>query len=246
MKLLTKTAKKRFLQSALALPPSSWDEALRTRLAALVRHAFVDHSADLYRSPYTVGVAAAFFREAPVILFPGRTVSTYARFGAGFAWANEQPLLALHYLVRTVLEFLSRPARIRVQPVPAELTKGFNDLRDTNCCVPLATSILCRAPYADSFAAWSALGRKHRRGTPTRRLLGDEKTILGHRFVRAGSWAFRGEAPTVSRWLANHPRGSYLLLVAHHGLAVVDGVPIDHTPLKPRGLVRAAYRVERL
>ncbi len=115
---------------------------------------------------------------------------------------------------------------------------GFEHER--NDCSVRAWAEARGIPYAEAHAAFKAAGRQDRRGTPGR-VSWDVMGRPTHVLPRTGPGAM-----TVARFLALHPVGRYVIHVARHAFAVVDGRQLDHQSLyKPRARVSSYWKVEK-
>lgn len=242
MPLNTPAQKRRYIAKALEQPCSTWTQEATVTIRCVIRENFLRNGARLQQFPHNLGVFAALFREAPVVMFPAREASVYTRFGKGYAWAVAEPFMALSSLARFTLKTLKWDSMVAVVPIPADVVREYEAMHDRRCCIPVALTILTGSTYTSSYAELARLGRRHGHGTHTTTILGKEKVLLGYRFFRLER-AAGAPRPTVARWLADHPVGSFLLLTDRHGTAVINGVPHDHTPLRPRARVLGVYLV---
>lgn len=118
---------------------------------------------------------------------------------------------------------------------------------DTNDCGVRAVAVACAVDYHAAHAALEALGRKRRKGThwgamlkAARALAGTEPALLaGTEPTRHGWHPMR---VTLSRFVRDNPRGSFVLWTISHAFAVVDGVVYDWRA-RGRCIVRGGFRV---
>ena len=103
-----------------------------------------------------------------------------------------------------------------------QLDKQANKKRDDNYCTVIATSTVCEMSYNRAYKKLQRVGRKHRRGT-----------WMLYEVIRRQGYDMQEVANTksmtVSKFAELYPRGTYLLHVRAHVVAVVDGVINDHT-----------------
>lgn len=103
-----------------------------------------------------------------------------------------------------------------------QLDKQANKKRDNNYCTVIATSTVCEMSYNRAYKKLQRVGRKHRRGT-----------WMLYEVIRRQGYDMQEVANTknmtVSKFAELYPRGTYLLHVREHVVAVVDGVINDHT-----------------
>lgn len=103
-----------------------------------------------------------------------------------------------------------------------QLDKQANKKRDDNYCTVIATSTVCEMSYNRAYKKLQRVGRKHRRGT-----------WMLYEVIRRQGYDMQEVANTknmtVSKFAELYPRGTYLLHVRAHVVAVVNGVINDHT-----------------
>ncbi len=135
--------------------------------------------------------------------------------------------------------------------------------REHNDCAVKALAVAAGVSYDDAHAFWELHGRKPRRGTFTNETLpycrrSADFSELGFRATRVGGHSTRyneDECGTDSGWVPFHttlrafcrsnPQGSFIVCVAHHALAVVDGTVVDYTNSDLRR-IRDVWKIERL
>jgi hypothetical protein len=103
-----------------------------------------------------------------------------------------------------------------------QLDKQAHKKRDDNYCTVIATSTVCEMSYDRAYKKLQRVGRKHRRGT-----------WMLYEVIRRQGYDMQEVANTksmtVSKFAELYPRGTYLLHVRGHVVAVVDGIINDHT-----------------
>jgi hypothetical protein len=102
-------------------------------------------------------------------------------------------------------------------------SKDFNETKD---CAVKAVSLVTGVHYADVLALMDAKGRKPRKGTPMRIIYATLKH-LGYTTVKIDTYDAK-TVRTLERQM-RHTKGTYLVWVRKHILAVVDGNVIDWT-----------------
>jgi hypothetical protein len=102
------------------------------------------------------------------------------------------------------------------------LRKEATKKRDANCCTVIATATVCELSYARAYKKLSRVGRVHRRGT-----------WMMYEVIRRQGYDMQLLAEvkgmTISRFAELYPRGTYVLHVLGHAVAIVDGIINDHT-----------------
>ena len=103
-----------------------------------------------------------------------------------------------------------------------QLNKQAIKKRDHNHCTVIATATVCEMSYNRAYKKLERVGRMHRRGTwmfyeVIRRQGYDMQQVKNTRGM------------TVSKFAELYPKGTYLLHVREHAIAIVDGVINDHT-----------------
>jgi len=103
-----------------------------------------------------------------------------------------------------------------------QLDKQANKKHDHNCCTVIATATVCEMSYNRTYKKLERVGRKHRRGT-----------WMFYEVVRRQGYDMQKveniRGMTVSKFAELYPKGTYLLHVRAHAIAIVDGVVNDHT-----------------
>ena len=142
---------------------------------------------------------------------------------------------------------------------PASLRMG-----EHNDCAVIALAVASDLPYDDCHAFWELHGRQRGHGTYTYRTMPsaiEDFPELGFRATKVAGFApSAGRSATLdstSAWTARgaslrsfcrrFPSGRYLVCVARHALAIVDGVICDHDArTKDLRRVRNAWKIEAL
>jgi hypothetical protein len=103
-----------------------------------------------------------------------------------------------------------------------QLDKQANKKHDYNCCTVIATATVCEMSYNRTYKKLERVGRKHRRGT-----------WMFYEVIRRQGYDMQKventRGMTVSKFAELYPKGTYLLHVRAHAIAIVDGVINDHT-----------------
>ena len=103
-----------------------------------------------------------------------------------------------------------------------QLDKQANKKQDNNCCTVIATATVCEMSYNRAYKKLQRVGRKHRRGT-----------WMFYEVVRRQGYDMQKventRGMTVSKFAELYPKGTYLLHVRAHAIAIVNGVINDHT-----------------
>jgi hypothetical protein len=103
-----------------------------------------------------------------------------------------------------------------------QLNKQAIKKRDHNHCTVIATSTVCEISYDRAYKKLERVGRKHRRGT-----------WMFYEVVRRQGYDMQKventRGMTVSKFAELYPKGTYLLHVRAHAIAIVNGVINDHT-----------------
>ena len=116
-----------------------------------------------------------------------------------------------------------------------ELYADRSDLNESRDCVVRATSVAGCMSYADAHKLLFDHGRKFRRGTPIAVTMAALKDEFGASVCHANR-------TPLSRFVAEHPEGHYVLLTCNHALALVDGKVYDWEP-HPRCLIRWYFKL---
>lgn len=138
-------------------------------------------------------------------------------------------------------------------------------MNENNDCAVVALAIAANVPYDDAHAFWELHGRKRGCGTYTGRTMphdGNAPKVFGELGISVTKVAGRGGAGfystseggwvypdhyfangTLRSFCKKFPTGRFIVCVANHALAVVDGVIHDHCRSDLRR-VRNAYRIE--
>lgn len=102
------------------------------------------------------------------------------------------------------------------------LKKQASKKHDYNYCTVIATSTVCEMSYNRAYKKLERVGRKHRRGT-----------WMLYEVIRRQGYDMQEventKGMTVSKFAELYQKGTYLLHVRAHVVAIVDGVINDHT-----------------
>ena len=103
-----------------------------------------------------------------------------------------------------------------------QLNKQAIKKRDYGYCTVIATATVCEMSYNRTYKKLERVGRKHRRGT-----------WMFYEVIRRQGYDMQKventRGMTVSKFAELYPKGTYLLHVRAHAIAIVDGVINDHT-----------------
>ena len=111
-------------------------------------------------------------------------------------------------------------------------------LKETNDCTVHAWSYCFDAPY-EACRQWLAkFGRKPRRG-PTLTQLKEALASCKKAKVKVGPYS-KNNRITLAKFIKQHPKGRYFVVVRGHALCVKDGVVYDHSEKPNRQVVFAA------
>ena len=103
-----------------------------------------------------------------------------------------------------------------------QLDKQASKKHDYNCCTVIATATVCEMSYNRAHKKLERVGRKHRHGT-----------FMLYEVIRRQGYDMQEventRGMTVSKFAELYQKGTYLLHVRAHVVAVVDGVINDHT-----------------
>lgn len=142
---------------------------------------------------------------------------------------------------------------------------------ERNDCAVKALAVATGYSYDDCHAFWELHGRKAGRGTYTYRTLDRGTKLfpeLGFRSVKVGGirekrdirWNARtlryedcsskpdgwtDHGTTLRRFCRDNPKGRFLITVAYHALAVIDGVIYDYTARDLRR-IRDVWAIEKI
>jgi hypothetical protein len=107
---------------------------------------------------------------------------------------------------------------------------------DGNDCTVRALAVVLALPYSECHVLYAANGRKAGRNVPVAVCV----SLLPALGLRRLDSTVRGM--TLARFVAEYPRGRYVVHKAGHALAVVDGVVHDWKA-QPRARVKRAWQV---
>lgn len=134
---------------------------------------------------------------------------------------------------------IDQPTRLRYTPSP--------HCGENNDCTVIAMSNAFDLSYETARQEMARRGRKRGRGVRTWHAMGESGEVMGRRYRAVLRLAYGGGRRITLRTFARrYPIGRYMVVVAGHCLAVINGTVLDnHVMGSDLRRVRFAWQVER-
>lgn len=120
---------------------------------------------------------------------------------------------------------------------PKDICRASAQFGEKNDCTVRALAVLCKAPYEQAHRLLQRAGRCNRRGFNFSAFLGHQAHLLGHKFTEIDH-----QGATVNRWMRQHPRGRFAVLIRGHATTIIDGKIVDNHA-NPKSRIRKVYHV---
>lgn len=162
-------------------------------------------------------------------------------------WAENKPRLSMFHRIERQME---REAALKLRVGPEFVTHSFTDreaMVETNDCTVRALAAVCPGGYSEAHLAFEMLGRRKRKGFNTANafsrgidgLLGIKAT----RLCPEDNGRSRGMG-SVRAFLKAHPQGRYVITVARHAMAVIDGRVHDRARGSGLQRIKNAWQID--